>query len=170
MHDHSLSITIGGRLPRSALATLFAAVEADDLGFEWGDAASRGDSPEEFADGIEDGEPLKLMSDSVGEAGLGELEATCRSLRLHYVVYTEADDGQPASLAWWEPAMRESACADALEEDTPAVALAVVRRAISGDDPARSIESVKQLLDGLTPIEVPPLVLVDDTGAASDPG
>jgi hypothetical protein len=164
----SQTITLGGTLPRAAVAALFAAAANDGVGYEWGDPGSLGATAAEFAEGFDDGKPLVLVSDETDGTGFHHLQEQCEQLGLTYVVHIEAADGFTADRISWHHGMAEPDRVRVLDHGTPAVAVHAVRRALTiGGDAESRLAAVTALLDRLTPIAVPPLVVSEDPAGAA---
>jgi hypothetical protein len=164
----SQRITIGGTLPRSATATLFAAAAADAVVFAWGVTGSLGSTADEFSGGLRQDRPLELVADDTDGTGFPHLQEQCERLGLTYVVHIEAGHGFTADRITWLPGMATPDRVQVLGYATPAVAVSAVRQAISGDGDAEThLDAITALLDRLTPIAMPPLTVTDDHAGAA---
>jgi hypothetical protein len=128
------SITIGGKLPRSRIAELCDAVDAEGAGFDWGEHDVTAEKVAAMIEAADfDGE-LSLYNNEADNGCFPGLEARCRDLGLAYCRHSDADGEDEAETVYWRPGMGEPEAVGADNAGHLMVPVDSVRDAIQGDD------------------------------------
>jgi hypothetical protein len=128
------SITIGGKLPRSKIMELCAAVGAEGAGFDWGVEDANAEAVAALVESADfDGE-LSVYANDALNGSFEDLEDTCRDLGLAYCRHSDACGEAEAETVYWRPGMGEPEAVGADNEGHLMIPVDSVRDAIKGDD------------------------------------
>ena len=97
-------IQIGDKLPRSRAEQLCAAISADRVSLDWGDATFEPKAPEELLAARKD-ERLWLCDNEAAWGEFPDLEQTCRELGLAYTRCSDGASVYDAERVDWRPGM-----------------------------------------------------------------
>lgn len=164
MADRSAAtITIGGPLPLSRVRDLAAAIDMQGCEIHEPDAV---DEPESLAEIAQRGVPIRVIDPEAAGGTMDEVEALCREIGLTYVRTTDARYEDSGEVMWWAPGMAAPGWTEGDQSGDALLPVARVAAVLNepGEAEAR-LSALRALLAERTPVTVPPLVLVDETGA-----
>ena len=155
------SITIGGTLPASRLQEFYDVVDAEGVGYSWGEYNIG--SFEEFAEEVRAGGEFTVMDTEARHGMFPGIEEFCQKNNLTFVRNADGNYEYDAEVVWWAPGMTTTAYSLGTQDGDPVIEVSKLRVAMEMPTSEEKLATIAALIEKTTPVTVPPLV-VDEEG------